>query len=254
MATRCKFLFKPVQVLCKERVIALFIYGDSFCASLKECYHLREKNERWPSLVSKYLNLKERNYGLGGTSLSYAFHTIKNTKHLWEENSIIVFCETNLIRSWVFKDIPHRSHLASILRSNSISDRDKKWAERWFIDFYNEELALEQLMSHYYKLNHWLASMNLKGFVIRCFREENFTDSFSNLRFSEGKTLNTISLNECFVTLLNPDPRMGHLSIANHYIVAKQLVEAIKNNKSVDLGIKFIENCVNPDGSRIPQI
>jgi hypothetical protein len=223
--------------------MTLFIYGDSFACLPAEYKHLATKDHRWPYMVAKYLGHLEKNYGLGGSALEYSFTQIANTKKDWASGDILLLCETELVRRWFIKELPSRSTFNNVTRATEIADRDKKWIQRWFIDFHNIDLSFLQLKAYYYMLNAWCIEKDVTCHVIRCFDRPMIEDSYSNILFSIGDVLDAICYREFKVTpdrgIL--DTRIGHFSTENHVVIASAIIKAITNKKSIDFNIPFKE-------------
>ena len=223
--------------------MTIFIYGDSFACQPLECNHLNTKDHRWPYMLAKHLGHQEKNYGLGGSALEYSFTQIANTKNQWNYDDVLLLCETELVRRWFFKTMPNTSTFNNVTRALEINEIDKKWVQRWFIDFHNVELSLLQLKAYYYMLDAWCAEKDIVCHVIRCFDRPVISDIHSNILFSIGDPLDDICFREFKVIPDRAiiDTRIGHFSIKNHILIASAIIKAIMNKTNIDFNLPFKE-------------
>jgi hypothetical protein len=220
--------------------MTLFIYGDSFSCQPAEYKHLSTNNHRWPFMVAKHLKHKEVNYGIGGSALEYSFDKMNKTNKEWSTGDTVILCETNLARRWFFSEFPHCGHINSIKKNKDIPNRDKNWADRWFVDFYSESLSFLQLQAYYHMLNTWCINRDIVCHILRCF-DRPLLDNYSNVLFSEADTLNSISNSEFIesIYLVSNDTRIGHFTIENHVLIATAIIKAIINKTSINLDLPF---------------
>jgi hypothetical protein len=223
--------------------MTIFIYGDSFCCQPADYTHLTTRNHRWPFMLAKHLDDKEVNFGVGGSALEYSFNTIASTKNDWNTGDTIILCETELVRRWFFKAMPNRSTFNNVTRALEINERDKKWVQRWFIDFHNAELSLLQLKAYYYMLDAWCAEKDIVCHVIRCFDRPVIPDIHPNILFSIGDPLDDICFREFKVIPDRAiiDTRIGHFSIKNHILIASAIIKAIMDKTNIDFNLPFKE-------------
>jgi hypothetical protein len=221
----------------------IWVYGDSFACQPTEYNHLKSMNHRWPHMVAKHLSVKEKNFGLSGSSNDYSFYLMSQSFEQWKKHDTVIFCETHLSRKWWFKDKPMCSTYNNIMRRTDISERDKKWVARWFSDFYNEDVELLHLKSFYNQLNDWCRNLDIQCFVLRGFARPPIKN-LSHINFSKGFVLNDL----CFREYENPpdpadpDSRIGHFSTENHVLIAYRVLTAIKNKESIDMSQPLKEN------------
>jgi hypothetical protein len=237
--------------ICKSFAKMIYVYGDSFSCPPSHHYHHKEANQSWPKLVAKQLETKEINYGLGGSSFAHTFQEIKNSYNKWTADDIVIICQTSPRRKLFFKQLPHLSNLRNLINFHGFkfSEEQKDLLIKFCSDFFtNKEIAINEMTAYYALINMWLERKNTWCYVLRCFdfKDDVFED-FTRIRFSVGGDVNYISEYEYNPPEHVNDDRVGHLSLKNHYILANQVSKAIKEEKPINLKVKFEKGFLNQE-------
>lgn len=236
--------------ICESPTKMIYVYGDSFTCPPSHHYHHEEANQSWPKLVAKYLNTKEINYGLGGSSFAHAFQQIKGSYDKWTADDTIIICQTSPRRKLFFRQLPHVSNLKNLTNFHGFkfNDEQKDLLIKFCGDFFtNKEIAINELTAYYSLINTWLERKNVWCYVIKCFdfRGDEIFEDFSRIKFNVGGDINYVSDHEYDPPDHVRDDRIGHLSLKNHYILAEQVSKAIKEEKPIDLKVKFEKGFLN---------
>ena len=211
--------------------MTLWCFGDSFIAPPPY-----EADSYWISMIADELDIKDvQNKGISGSSLTYTYMAYDRANIQTDDYVIIAL--TNLQRQYFFLDRPE------------ISEPNKRYKfppkvtcamDFYFSFLYHDETQQVQLVNFLHRLQHDTEKKNLKVILFNAFDTTEFISNLflPNLYIVSNNFLD-IAVNEVEIDYNNfikqfhfiPDPRLNHLCLSNHKILANKVIDYLINNQ-----------------------
>ena len=218
----------------------LWAYGDSFIE--------RYTQRGWVDMVAKHFDLKIRNHGLHGTSLSYTYYQILKTYQKFQPNDVVIIVLTDINRAWLHEDQPSVSHITTV-ESKYTDKKDLDWFYRYW--GYHHNLLAESANLHNFiealvlKTQH----LNIKPIIFYAFDSGQEYYHYNNKLNHAIGYLFDISINEFIggesaFQKIGLDRRTNHLSETNHQILATKIIDSIEQSIPIDLQTGFVKQII----------
>jgi len=241
----------------EENKMTLWVFGDSF-AQMKD-----NTPEQWMQKAATDLGTTPWSMGLNGSSLEFTYHRFNIARKKIEGNDVVVLVLTGLDRRWFFKDFPGHN-------SNTSPRGDKK--ETKAIELYREHLDFNPdvhkvyLIDFLFNVHALTEKLNLHTIIIANFLDVydfllDKRNRFPLFNFANGILLD-VSMYEYTYEFFDKDNqgktygdndrRLNHLLKTNHLILAKKIVENVKNKTTIDLTTEFEKHLMSEDAVNDP--
>lgn len=228
--------------------MTLWCFGDSFVEP-----GFFDPIDTWAQQVSNQLNCDICNYGLGATSLEYMYTKFNNVVNKIQPNDYVIIVLTDPSRKYFFPNHPKIS-LPSLpnFSYEAITKTEKTALQRYFVHLANPMVYKVNLINFLYRVDQLSEKNNLKTIVFHAFDNTLFLKNyqFPSLHIVP-EYLSMISFNECenrnydkiIQDIFTYDPRINHLCMSNHAILADKVVEYIEHDVPIVLD-NFISQIV----------
>lgn len=239
--------------------MTLWVFGDSFT----ELYS--DLKDQYTQIVANEFNTNVLGFGLSASSIEYTYHKFNQNRKNFKENDILIVGLTSYNRRWFFKYYP--GNLVKIYNPGTFDDykeflnsptNNPKEIEALtlYADHLNhKEIQKDYLINFLYNLNyttkqqklHTIVFVNLYDIFVLM---KDIINEFPYLNIAENMMLD-ISLEELSKDyIINFDRsiydlRVNHITRSNHKILAKQIVDNIKLNTTIDCKKGFKKNLVS---------
>jgi hypothetical protein len=229
----------------------LWAFGDS---ALWESNFLTDEyaHETWINIIADELDLEVENHALSGTSIEWVFYTyhvaLKNIK----KGDVVILGLTSLNRRWVVPRVPAFTQVALLedlpfskyMIETKGHTLEEMSAFKYLLNNVNTELMQIQLelfidavAAHQKEKEFTVIAMPNTSITEKCdISRPNFINCYGNY-YDIAKREVTSGTDVRVV----PDPRVNHLVGANHLILAKKYIEAIRHGGIIDLNNGFLE-------------
>ena len=210
-------------------------------------------HETWINILADELNLKLQNHALGGTSIEWVFYTYHRALENIKKGDVVILALTSINRRWVVSRDPAFTQpalLEDLPFSKQVVD---------FKGYTQEEMtAFDYLLNN---VNAELMQIQLELFIDAVAahqKEKEFVViTMPSTTITEKCDISRPHLINCYGNFYNiakrevtpethprviPDPRVNHIVGANHLILAKKYMEAIRHGGTIDLNNGFVEN------------
>jgi len=210
-------------------------------------------HETWINILADDLNLKLQNHALGGTSIEWVFYTYHRALENIKKGDVVILALTSINRRWavsrdpaftqpaLLEDLPFSKQLVDFKGYTQEEIR----AFDYLLNNVNAELMQIQLelfidavAAHQKEKEFVVITMPSTTITEKCdISRPNFINCYGNF-YNIAKREVTPETNPRVI----PDPRVNHIVGANHLILAKKYMEAIRHGGTIDLNNGFVEN------------
>lgn len=244
----------------------IWIFGDSYGADYSNRYYSDDKKaiteHQWHLLLSKSLNTEVVNLSMSGCGLDWIMRAWHDNRDLIEKGDSVVIIVTNTERRWLFEDKPYITIIPNILNglAQEVSKKQVK-----AVRYYAEHLHHAGSVAVNFK--NWLYNIadliNTRGCKVlfipafNCSRDLLRETAFDSMYVAKG-CLSIASFNEYSASIRKNminvlDGRCGHLSPANHYVLAKKIEDFLVNDVPVDLNDGFCQEFITEKNFHSPE-
>lgn len=223
----------------------LIVIGDSYSFPIQQAHSLknidRKYNTNWIEILAKNLKVNSAeirsNYGV---SNEWIYDQFLDVKDKINPNDYIIVQTTSKSRHWFFEDSPQKSN---VLETNT-NDNFFTKAQADSITAYYRHLQNDNLDSIITKsILHSLSCYKNLGNILILPGWESVNDVQGNLTDSicdnEFDNMQTRSM---FYNLHQYDPRLNHMIIDNHYVLADKILNYFIDSTPLDLTYGFKSN------------
>lgn len=219
----------------------MWIYGDSFAVDWKVDWG-------WQRQVSAMLAVdKVVNQACAGSSNEWSAMQFRDDKQ--QPGDVVIFFTTENSRQWFFKDRPHLSNLASITDTNEAKELKRTEPEKYtaIMDYW---LHLQSDNIDQLRMEHMIDSIRVKQIenelhllLIPSFNSDMmWTDLIpvkGNMTFSvcDGEFVNEQEMLLWYNQSI--DTRANHMTLGNHSVFARKIVQSLDEHKPLDLESGF---------------
>lgn len=228
----------------------LWIFGDSYGQLPGKGDYEKLKDQLWiPMLTEKLNHCNFYNICHNGAANEWSYYNFVNNLHQIDaDHDTIIFIVTQIHRQWFFYDnIGVSNHYMNGIEE--YVDKDQAKAIRYYQEYLSnnpQDLIRGQWLLYALEMIKLKKECNL--IVLPGFRENqldygNSKGSLFDVCINEvkGKTLKSWSDWLTAKPREGSDPRIGHLSLKNHTILANKLYNCIKKGENLDLTSGFYE-------------
>lgn len=210
-------------------------------------------HETWINILADELNLKLQNHALGGTSIEWVFYTYHRALENIKKGDVVILALTSINRRWVVSRDPAFTQpalLEDLPFSKQVVDfkgytQEEMTAFDYLLNNVNAELMQIQLelfidavAAHQKEKEFVVITMPSTTITEKCdISRPNFINCYGNF-YNIAKREVTPETHPRVI----PDPRVNHIVGANHLILAKKYMEAIRHGGTIDLNNGFVEN------------
>ena len=210
-------------------------------------------HETWINILADELNLELQNHALGGTSIEWVFYTYHRALENIKKGDVVILALTSINRRWVVSRDPAFTQpalLEDLPFSKQVVDfkgytQEEIRAFDYLLNNVNAELMQIQLelfidavAAHQKEKEFVVITMPSTTITEKCdISRPNFINCYGNF-YNIAKREVTPETHPRVI----PDPRVNHLVGANHLIMAKKYMEAIRHGGTIDLNNGFVEN------------
>lgn len=210
-------------------------------------------HETWINILADELNLELQNHALGGTSIEWVFYTYHRALENIKKGDVVILALTSINRRWVVSRDPAFTQpalLEDLPFSKQVVDfkgytQGEIRAFDYLLNNVNAELMQIQLelfidavAAHQKEKEFVVITMPSTTITEKCdISRPNFINCYGNF-YNIAKREVTPETHPRVI----PDPRVNHLVGANHLILAKKYMEAIRHGGTIDLNNGFVEN------------
>lgn len=230
----------------------LWAFGDS---ALWERNFLTDEyaHETWINIVADELNLELENHALGGTSIEWVFYTYHRALENIKKGDVVILALTSINRRWVVSRDPAFTQpalLEDLPFSKQVVEfkgytQEEMTAFDYLLNNVNAELMQIQLelfidavAAHQKEKEFTVITMPSTTITEKCdISRPTFINCYGNF-YAIAKREVTPETHPRVI----PDPRVNHIVGANHLILAKKYIEAIRYGGTIDLNNGFVEN------------
>lgn len=221
--------------------MSLWFVGDSYCIETSAQNDTHWKYEyNWMDLVAQGLEESDVHYlSQFGVSNDWIFkQCIDHTADFKEGDTVIVQL-TGSNRKWFFPDEPQ---LSNTFQSQGYHHSIQTAVDHYHQYLHNDQLNNIQYTAYVYALMFVKQSMQHVNFL--------FLPGFDSIPNVNGNLTTNICNYELGITTPQEffekhkgyDPRLNHMSIENHTILANKVVDCLKNNTPLDLTNGFVKD------------
>jgi hypothetical protein len=210
-------------------------------------------HETWINILAGELNLELQNHALGGTSIEWVFYTYHRALENIKKGDVVILALTSINRRWVVSRDPAFTQpalLEDLPFSKQVVDfkgytQEEIRAFDYLLNNVNAELMQIQLelfidavAAHQKEKEFVVITMPSTTITEKCdISRPNFINCYGNF-YNIAKREVTPETPPRVI----PDPRVNHIVGANHLILAKKYMEAIRHGGTIDLNNGFVEN------------
>lgn len=210
-------------------------------------------HETWINILADELNLELQNHALGGTSIEWVFYTYHRALENIKKGDVVILALTSINRRWVVSRDPAFTQpalLEDLPFSKQVVDfkgytQEEIRAFDYLLNNVNAELMQIQLelfidavAAHQKEKEFVVITMPSTTITEKCdISRPNFINCYGNF-YNIAKREVTPETHPRVI----PDPRVNHIVGANHLILAKKYMEAIRHGGTIDLNNGFVEN------------
>lgn len=210
-------------------------------------------HETWINILADELNLELQNHALGGTSIEWVFYTYHRALENIKKGDVVILALTSINRRWVVSRDPAFTQpalLEDLPFSKQVVDfkgytQEEMTAFDYLLNNVNAELMQIQLelfidavAAHQKEKEFVVITMPSTTITEKCdISRPNFINCYGNF-YNIAKREVTPETHPRVI----PDPRVNHIVGANHLILAKKYMEAIRHGGTIDLNNGFVEN------------
>jgi hypothetical protein len=232
----------------------LWVFGDSYAAPFDKSIHgpstahwaeiLREK------LECSYLELKAH----CGAPNEWIYFQFKESLPLISPDDFVVVVTTQISRRWFFLNNVGSSNFNISSISTSKLSNEEKISLKYYATYLNNDHMSASIFDSVCNSIHYLSEKhNLNTILLPGFEEKGFPLSG---KYTVSGSLFDVGINEIvgkshkawfdFIKNKNNgiDPRVGHLSEPNHYILSEKLYKTFINHTVLELNAGFVEEIV----------
>lgn len=209
----------------------LWIFGDSFSMPQP----LDSKFSPWTNQLATRLGASSsENYAMPGVSNDYIFHRLSETINKTEEGDYVIIQPTNQHRQWFFKDPVLANYCIRDIEKYITSDQAS--ALQGFVShLQNDELDNLRYIQFSLALER-IATLarHLKILILPGFHLANGIEG-SLIQVCDEEFINLDVIPAYYESNDGKDPRINHMSPANHAILVDKIVEFFDIGKTIDL-------------------
>ena len=225
----------------------LWLFGDSYAVQWnnKNLIH-------WATILTEKLNCRSIEIRAhNGAPNEWIYCQYLDHKDQISTEDYVVFVSTQMHRRWFFPDdIGSSNFNVTNLTVNNISVEQKKALEYYMMYLNNDTMAGLFFDSICNALHYTSLKNNINLLIVPGFEEKGFPISG---RYRVNGSLFDVCMNEIKGKNLNSwhdyiakkhqgiDPRCGHISTENHYILSEKIYNTFMNNDLLDLNSGFKE-------------
>lgn len=226
----------------------LWVFGDSYSIS----HSIKDSNiwhyeTNWIDIIGRKLGVDNIQYNAEfGVSNEWILKSFILENKKFKSNDIVIIQLTSGQRRWFFEDVPALSNIKNTITTNLTKDQSKA------IDYYLRHLQNDNLDNIIYSgfvyafLYFQAARPDIKMIFLPGFNE--FPNVKGNLTDDVCiKEFETKTLRDKFYNKHKWDPRLNHMTIDNHFILADKVIDNIQNNTPIDLTTGFKTNIYTKD-------
>lgn len=229
----------------------LWVFGDSYSIAISYLdsadavkAHIDKTiyTTNWIEEVANRLPITELEvFSNFGISNEWIFKNVMEQSNNFGPDDYVIVQLTNSDRHWFFTEEPAASNLAQC--TNSLWSREKKKAIEGYLKYLHNDqlnsLIYSSIIYSFMYVKQVLPSIKmlfLPGWGTAPGVIGNLT---SNVCDAEFDNVNTQKL---FYSKTGYDPRLNHMTIGNHYVLANKVIESFTNQTPIDLTTGFETN------------
>lgn len=223
----------------------LWVFGDSYSigSSFKH-ENLWHYDENWIDIVAGNLSIDQaniENFSQFGVSNDYIFKTVIENYNNFSIDDCVIIQLTGPNRKWFFPNDPSLSNFVSMREGNH--PKQIQTALDYYIrHLQNDQLDDIQYTAYVYSIQYMmLVKPGIKFLVVPGFADYpgvtgNLTEHVCDAEFSSSEVLSK------FYKKTGWDPRLNHMTMDNHRVLASKVANYFKTNQPIDLTTGFKSN------------
>ena len=236
----------------------LIVIGDSFSVEPMES---TDHTVTWPRQVAADLGLKFMPLSQHGVSQDWCFQQLRTGFHakdrITAEDRIII-CLTHSNRYWFVQDEPNLSNMHIIGMDQYVSKEKNKAIQGFMQHIQRPQLDTLHMIMRLGWLTSYITRLGLpKPLILRCFDiDVSEAQHHQEIAWATG-TLFDIQTQEFAETGTQSDQyfrgidcRYNHITLSNHHILAKKIVDFFQQGLTVDLAEGFAQGLILRDSWR----
>ena len=226
----------------------LWVFGDSYSIGSsfrhENIWHY-EKN--WLDLVAESLNIDQdniENFSQFGVANDYIFKKLIENCNNFSKNDYVIIQPTSPNRKWFFPDDPALSNFSN-MKSGAHPKEHEVALKQYVTHLQNNQLDDIQYTAYVYAIQYLIISRpGVKFLVVPGFADYpgvygNLTEHVCDAEFASAETLVKFYRKTGF------DPRLNHMTIDNHHVLAKKVVDSFNSSQPIDLTNDFRSKIYN---------
>lgn len=235
----------------------LWIFGDSYSIPLdyldstdaiKACVDGTIYTTNWIEEVAKGLPVTDlKVFSNFGISNEWIFKNAMEQSNNFSPDDYVIIQLTNSNRHWFFPDDPTSSNIAQSVSDSNHSKEKRKAIEGYLKYLQNDQMDYLIYSSIIYSFMYvklalpGIKMLFLPGWGTAPGSIGNLTNNVCDAEFDCFNT------QELFYSKTGYDPRLNHMTINNHYVLANKVVESFTNQTPIDLTTGFEANIYTKD-------
>ena len=228
----------------------LWVFGCSYSISSSFKHKdLWDYDKNWIDVVAENLNIDKNNINncsQFGISNDVIFYSLLQNFSKISEGDLVIIQTTSSARKRFFPEDPALSNFTN-MRKGARSKEQETALKHYITYLQNDQLDSIQLTAYIYAIMYMRQGapsskfLFLPGFGTAPEATGNLTENVCDNEFSSPDVINK------FYLKLGWDPRLNHMSMENHLVLADKVTDYFKNGTALDLTTGFKSNIFRED-------
>jgi hypothetical protein len=226
----------------------LYVIGDSFTAPPKP----PDPQKVWPMMVAEQLGVELVNASMVGTAQDWCWLHLQQWLLEMTPDDYLIVALTHPSRYWFFDDIPKLTHPNIIDLDRWCSKEQAKAIEMFVRYIQRPTVDIIQVNNRLAYIAYQVKNRGLRRpLMIKCFDQDvSQGETFPELNWANGILMEDVQRLEFDPPDLDEDntgywhgidARYNHMCLSNHPIMAAKVVDALLNDKTLDLKSGFLQ-------------